>query len=367
MNRIFYWEFPFAYKAAVRRPRAESRRVSRFHAHLRTGSFFAIGLVLAILSVEMVLHPFYGTLKSSPLAVPATILNQDLPILTLRQCVEGCVESHFYADGARLTGNAQLPQAQTALIVGASFVQAKQVADKETMGAFLEQALRNRKQQVNVRQYGYDAQSVPTYVGLAPGLLQKWNPRWVVIVMSRIDWSNHPSAWTLRVSPDGIPTMTLTSQPQTRGLKGAGRRLGERSAVIATLYLRFLDLFASSDSPASLKPEIPIAQQSEALARDYVAALKYVFRERLRILYLADVGITGDNNLNDSLRETALLAECDRRNVPCVSSRELMTDELKRNYVPATGFGNSIMGQGHLNPAGHRMAASLIESLVTAQ
>jgi len=119
--------------------------------------------------------------------------------------------------------------------------------------------------------------------------------------------------------------------------------------------------------PASGEPGILIAQQSGTIARDYVAALTYMFGDKLRILYLADVGITGDNDPNDSLRETALLAECARRKVPCISSRELMTDELKHNYIAARGFENSIMGQGHLNPAGHRMAASLIESLVTGR
>jgi hypothetical protein len=363
MDRSFYQEFPFVHKAAVG-PHDGSRRLSPIYAHLRTASFLLMGAVAAMLSVEMVLHPFYGTLTSSPLALPTTILNQDLPMLTLRQCIEGCVESHYYADGSRSTGSVQIPHAPTGLIIGASFVQAKQVVDQDTMGAVLEHALRSREE-VNVRQYGYDAQTIPTYVGLAPALLQRWNPPWVVVVMSRVDWSKHPSVWTMRVAPDGEPTMTLTNPSQSQGVKAAGRLLGDRSAVIATLYLRFRDLLASSDSPAPGEPVISVGQQSETIARDYVAALKYVFGDRLRILYLADVGITGDNDPNDSLRETVLLAECARRRVPCVSSRQLMTDELKHNYIPARGFENSSMGQGHLNPAGHRMAASLIESLIT--
>ena len=365
MNRAFYQEFPLSFKTAVR-PRDGWRGLPRFRARMRTASLLLLGAVLAMLSVEMLLHPFYGTLRSSPFAVPTTILNSDLPILALRQCIEGCAESHFYGDGARSTGNVQLRQAPTGLIIGASFVQAKQVVDKDTMGAIVEQALRSRKE-INVRQYGYDAQSIPTYIGLAPSLLQKWNPCWVVVVMSRVDWSKHPSVWTMRVSPDGVPGMTLTDPSQSHGIKSAARLLGDSSAVIATLYWRFRDLVASSDSPPSGGPATSIAQQSETVARDYVAALKYSFGDRVHILYLADVGITSDNDPNDSLRETALLAECVRRKVPCVSSRKLMTDELKRNYTPARGFGNSIMGEGHLNAAGHRMAASLIESLISKQ
>jgi hypothetical protein len=365
MNRAFYQDFPLSFKTAVRL-RDGSRRVLRFCARLRNASLLLLGAVVAMLSVEMVLHPFYSTLSSSPFAVPTTILNRDLPMLALRQCIEGCAESHFFADGARATGNVQLRQAPTGLIIGASFVQAKQVVDKDTMGAIVEQALRSRKE-INVRQYGYDAQSIPTYVGLAPSLLQKWNPCWVVVVMSRVDWSKHPSVWSMRVSPDGVPQMTLTDPSQSRGLKATARVLGDSSAVIATLYWRFRDLIASSDLPSSGGLATSIGQQSETVARDYVAALKYVFGDRLHILYLADVGIAGDNDPNDSLRETALLAECARRKVPCVSSRELMTDELKRNYTPARGFGNSIMGEGHLNAAGHRMAASLIESLINLQ
>lgn len=365
MNRAFYQDFPLSFKTTVR-PRDGSRRLLRFCARLRTASLLLLGTVVAMVSVETVLHPFYSTLRSSPVAVPNTILNRDLPMLALRQCIEGCAESHFYADGARATGNVQLRQAPTGLIIGASFVQAKQVVDKDTMGAIVEQALRSRKQ-INVRQYGYDAQSIPTYVGLAPSLLQKWNPCWVVVVMSRVDWSKHPSVWTMRVSPDGVPRMTLTDPSQSHGIKASVRLIGDGSAVIATLYWRFRDLIASSDSPPFGGPATFIAPQSETVAHDYVAALKYVFGDRLHILYLADVGITGDNDPNDSLRETALLAECARRKVPCVSSRELMTGELKRNYTPARGFGNSIMGEGHLNPAGHRMAASLIESLISKQ
>lgn len=365
MNRAFYQDFPWSFKTAVR-PRDGSQKLLRFYARLRTACLLLLGTVVAMLSVEMVLHPFYSTLRSSPFAVPNTILNRDLPMLALRQCIEGCAESHFYADGARSTGNVQLRQAPTGLIIGASFVQAKQVADKDTMGAIVEQALRSGKQ-INVRQYGYDAQSIPTYVGLAPSLLQKWNPCWVVVVMSRVDWSKHPSVWTMRVSLDGVPKMTLTGPSQSHGLKATARLLGDSSAVIATLYWRFRDLIAGSDSPPSGEPAISVAQQAEIVAHDYVAALTYTFGDRLHILYLADVGITGDNDPNDSLRETALLVECARRKVPCVSSRELMTDELKRNYTPARGFGNSIMGEGHLNPAGHRMAASLIESLISGQ
>jgi hypothetical protein len=179
--------------------------------------------------------------------------------------------------------------------------------------------------------------------------------------MSRIDWSEHPSIWTMRVSSDGVPLMILNNPPKPVG--GPIRFLGEKSSIFAALDLRARELLPGATSVVSAQPPKQVGQP-EAVAHDDVAALRYSFGARLRILYLADVGIVGDNDPEDALRENALLAECARQNVRCLSSRALMSDQLARHYTPARGFGNSIIGEGHLNAAGHRMAASLAKLLV---
>src|ERR1043165_5996846 len=82
------------------------------------------------------------------------------PIREIRQYTEGISVSHFVPDGFgtygnRLTGNPVLPNVPTVLILGDSHVVQEAVADRQTVGAVIENLSRKHSNPVNVRQYGW--------------------------------------------------------------------------------------------------------------------------------------------------------------------------------------------------------------------
>src|SRR5437016_3273996 len=88
--------------------------------------------------------------------LPAVVADTvDEPAIVSRQIEEGIATATFSPGGARLTGIAQLPGARNVVIVGNSYVVAREVSDSNTMGAQLEQIARAHGVRLNVRQYGW--------------------------------------------------------------------------------------------------------------------------------------------------------------------------------------------------------------------
>src|SRR5205085_1259816 len=111
-----------------------------------------------------------------------------------RQIDEGIATAHFSTAGARLTGGSPLADAATAVVLGDSYVVAREVRDEATMGARLERMARADGVPLNVRQYGWRGAAPAQYLDAASDVLARWNPAVVMIALSTDDFDERALA-----------------------------------------------------------------------------------------------------------------------------------------------------------------------------
>ena len=290
----------------------------------------------------------------------------DGPVREVRRFTETIAASHFSLSRARLTGNVPLPGAPVGVILGDSHVEAVEVSDRETMGAVVERSLRDSGHSINVRQYGWFGADVPKYAVEAPGIIQAWDPAWVVVVITASDLG--PELLTkgdrLVPQPDGQwGAQPGQGRPPSAGARKVAESVLHRSVLLYHLAKRAqgagLPLIRarnfSREGPASLRAGgIPLSDRTLIA----LTVLANVYGERLRILFAADVGI--DARSPASPAEQAVTAACDTLRLRCASTRNLMVQDRRDSLRLSRGFMNSEPGSGHLNAVGHTLAAQTI-------
>src|SRR4051812_21260617 len=146
------------------------------------------------------------------------------PIVSLRQLDEGIAEASFSMGGARLTGNQELSNAPTVVLLGDSYVVAREVGDAQTTGAWIERLARSDGWKVNVRQYGWRGATPAQYIASAPDVIGRWRPEQVVVLLSIDDLDQHPLVEgnvRLRIGSTGVARMVgqaiEPAQPRSAG------------------------------------------------------------------------------------------------------------------------------------------------------
>jgi hypothetical protein len=298
--------------------------------------------------------------------------------ITVRQIEEGVATTHFSAGGARLTGNAWLAGAPTVVIIGDSYVVAREVPDEMTMGAWLERRARAGGVPLDVRQYGWRGASPARYVASATDLLSRWSPAAVVVPLSDDDLDQHAVGGSgttpyLDVAADGGATVVgaPSSLDQPRPSRFVFARLIERrwSAIWARApralhrWLAPTPAIAATTTTSSPRGSAGVAGATDdsVIPSAVVRALKQSFGARLVIAYVADVRVTGGDTADAA--ETRLLGACRAEGVTCASLRSAML-RARKNGVVVRGFSTTTLGVGHLNADGHRLVADVVWPLV---
>lgn len=331
---------------------------------LRIGSA-AGGVVAALGLLEVVLR-----LVASPEQIPRPRIladSFDSPVVARRQLEEGVALAHFSAAGARMTGNPVAGQGVTVVILGDSYVMAREVADNETMGAQLERTARANSLPLDVRQYGWTGATPAQYLYVAHDVIDRWHPHRVIVVLSDNDLDNITLAgeWPrLRVDASGNarvvgpPIDTITPGPYPSSLSMLTRH---RSATLkrrAPSWTRFWKGGQTVGStPESVRDTAPPPDSSEfaALPGAVVRALAKSYGPSLTIIYMARVGVSGA--VDPTPEENRLLDACRVTRVSCVSTREDMLQARRRGLI-AHGGSTRAIGDGHLNPSGHGLVAA---------
>ena len=334
----------------------------------RAGLSVALGVATACAAVELGLRAFASPQGPPTPNIAADSLGEDT--LVRRQLFEGVSVARFSSAGARLTGNPWIPTAPTVVLLGDSYVVGAAVGDRQTMGSLLERNARREGVSVNVRQYGWIGASPSRYLLVGDAVLQRWNPAEVIIAISDNDLDGralYESTPGLRVNASG--GLEILPEPAVPVL-GAPRRSALGALLFARTWLiqwrRSRAVVASRAAPIPVTPEnasaiLPDSLQLALLPRAVVHALVAKFGSRLALVYLAEVGVEGDDTA--STIERRLFAACELEQVRCATTRPSML-AARRAGVIAHGFFNTTPGNGHLNPAGNAMAGAEIWKLV---
>jgi hypothetical protein len=290
------------------------------------------------------------------------------PVVTTRQVDEGLAVANYTAAGSRVTGSPPANSGITAVLLGDSYVVAREVADHETMGSQLERLARDNGLPLDVRQYGWNGASPAQFLYVANDVLTRWRPRHVIVVLSSNDLDGNTLTGIpprLRVDPTGKPRIvgppmsTATPAPYP-------------SALWMLTYHRWLKLRHRAPKwtrphtgPA---PAVSVAPQDERLAepdsgellalpRAVASALSSAYGSSLTLVYLAEVGPADDVVIEPE--EERLLVACAELQVACVSTRDPML-RARRQGIIGRGGPTRPLGSGHLNPHGHRLAAEAV-------
>jgi len=299
---------------------------------------FAGGVAFCLASTELVLR-VWVTPQTPP--VPR-IADDSLEsrVVTTRQIDEGVAVARFSSAGARMTGNPIVSGAPTVVILGDSYVVAREVSDENTMGGWLERIARAAGRPINVRQYGWRGASPARYVAVAGDVLRRWNPAAVVIPISNDDLDERAVGGTLpyfRIDSAGKTEIV----PEPPALPAASRR----SALVLMAWVRWQELTARAPrwirrlvlhDPPLDAPIVDAVQPSRPVSRDDIAravvnALGDAYGDRLVLLYVADVRVTGGDDPDEF--EPRLLAACATARVACVSARRRMLDARERDII----------------------------------
>lgn len=345
---------------------------SNHRIRLLTSLATVAGVIAALGSLELGLR-----FLASPDPIPRPrILADSLrsPEVARGQVEEGVAISHYSMAGARETGNPPADQGVIVVILGDSYVLAREVADKETMGSQLERTARANGIPLDVRQYGWSGASPAQYLRVAHDVLTRWHPRRVVIPLSENDFDMESvmKAWPrLRVDSRGNarivgpPMDTVTPGSYSSSLWMLAqhrwtllRRLAPRWArpgVADAVGGPTLEALLDSGPPPDLA-------ELKVLPGAVVRALAKSYGHSLTLIYMAEVGVTG--GVDPSPTETRFLDACQAAGVSCASTRGDML-QARRDGIVAHGVSTITIGHGHLNPRGHGVvAAAMWKTLV---
>jgi hypothetical protein len=309
------------------------------------------GVAAALLAAECALRLF---------ATGATL--NGLPTgETYKQFSEGIATSHFRSDTSRETGNPILSNAPNVLILGDSHVPAVQIEDGETMGAVLERLARSKGMPLNVRQFGWSGQGygIARTLALGPELAARFNAERVVVVLSEGALRTYPE------DPAAAAQLADEAPPSVRNLNALERierNVAHYSVLVHLLYVRAREEqgLLKADLLGSRPDEACIRRDGDARSQ-VIANLQRAFGDRLLVLYAPDVGL--DTPDTPDCWEALLLPQCRQSGVQCVSLRARML-AARRAHILVRGFDNTRLGVGHLNRAGHELAArTLFEDL----
>lgn len=329
------------------------------------------GIALGLLALEAGLRPFETPAAEPPARIAADSFS--LPPVSARQLEEGLGDAHYSPAGARLTGSATQANAPVVVILGDSYVAAREVRDEQTMGAHVESSLRSRGIPVNVRQYGTRGATPALYVAEAREVLQRWNPAAVVVVLSYDDIDHHPlmegSPHIAIVNGRGV---LVGSLPRTPAAPPSG--VLAHSTLARLFVRRRLQLLARSPrfvrewwirsghpanpgDPVVTRTTSPTPGELEAVPRVVVQMLHEAFGQRLVIAWVTEVRVSGPPV--SETYERSLFTACRAEQVTCLTARAEMLAGRDSGVI-LRGFPTSTLGEGHLNAEGHRVMGAII-------
>jgi GDSL-like lipase/acylhydrolase family protein len=335
----------------------DSERATSRVARLRAA---AIGLAFALALGEIVVRQVYYV----PWELDPEFGCIVLPGTTARYRLEGDGVSRWTTHGVRAPQPPD-PARRPILVLGDSFTEAYQVDDAEAFPSRLERDLASDVR-VPVVNAGRSAASPADYVAYAARNVRYFNPRWVVIQLNEEDLTG--DAWTADKAHfveqgghlEAVPVPLRTQSAIARLLW----RARQSSALLNYAIIR-VQSFAQAAGQASPlfsatepRPVAPPVRRFDADAiHAELAAMAGAYDGRVTFLLLPPLNFAAPTARGPV--EQAFATACRNEGWSCVDLRSGYPDFAARRVSPF-GFSNSTFNVGHMNPAGHGLAADLL-------
>lgn len=316
------------------------------------------GIVRQIYSVTYTREPDFGYIRR-----------------TVRYRLEGNGLSHWTLYDLRRR-EPYRPSDPSIVVLGDSFTEALMVRDSEVYSEGLERGLRATGMDFQVLNLGFSGASAADYVAYASLYQKLFSPRWTVIQLRKKDLA--VDAWDpskAHFSMDRNDHRLLVEDPPPPHFEEARDSLWKqrvRSVPIMLVQLglvRFQEylagaraeppLFRAGDSgevPLEAGPgddsRYPVEEELDLMARSYGGRVTYLFLPPFD---------PEDPATPEAGVEARFDDHCARSGLSCVNLRSTYPGFAQRRKSPY-GFPNTAYNAGHMNPEGHRAAASQLLS-----
>ena len=325
-----------------------------------------LGIVAGLLAVQLSLMPFSTGVHRDWAPLRADDVGGDA--VTQRWYYEGIAESHYSGSGARLTGNPALPGRPTGIVMGDSYVEARQLPDRSTIGSVVERRARGDGLALNVRQYGFSGASSARYAVIAPDVLARWNPPFVAVVLTEDDFiggAPFSGEYRLVVRPDSA----VVAEHHVPARSATVERMRNAAAVfLETVTLADKVVVRATRLVEGIRGGAVTGGEADALARETqavrasVQALHEAYGDRLAIVYVPDIAAVPADDRGRN--EAGFLAACAAVGARCASAGAALRADREANHRISRGFPNSAPGGGHLNETGAAIVAQVLWSIV---
>lgn len=275
---------------------------------------------------------------------------------TIHWRMEGDGISHWKEHGLRQTGN-DASSGPRVLLLGDSFVEARQVDDAQTFASLSERELAARGQALRILNAGKGGRSVADYVWLAPALKDQFAPDWTVIAVQDSDWEEE--AWrdsmphfansaagltVLPGRPPGTPSHLDLFRPLRYLVRYRAKELAQRWAQEPLLFR------ATDCKIGPIRPRYPLSEE--------FALLRRAFPGGLSLLYFPRFDATRARPTSSRV-ERQLQALCLQHGVQFLNVGDQFPWILSQGQAPQ-GFPNTAYGEGHYNTYGHIMVSLVL-------
>jgi hypothetical protein len=253
-----------------------------------------------------------------------------------------------------------------AILLGDSFVEAKQVARRDDFAHVAERRLAG----LEVVSVGCSGRSPNEYANWLEDHGPQLAPDIVVVQLNDWDLADvlaHPGS-TGRAAANDVVTEPTTAAGHAGSLKRLWQRLQHDSALVALAWGRLKPL--AQDAVARLSDRLhgtvttatnadPPTRVADPRAPALMDALHHRFAghtPRLIYLYIPSMDYFGPHADYGEPRVAAFYhAFAARNRVTVVDPLQELRAEFARTGRPLHGFSNSVLGTGHLNVDGHRV------------
>ncbi len=261
------------------------------------------------------------------------------------------------------------------LVLGDSYVEAKNVDDSEVLTHVLEEKLRGGKTPFQVLNAGRSYASAADYVSLAPFYRSELAPRWTIIQLREPDITTdafdrkkgYMARFAIDQSGGKAALRVVPGEPSRPSRFWGATRLIRRSSLITYGMQRLTEfeaaaraeppLFFAADAPPP-RPE----GQDDAAERypiaDILKALHKAYDGRVTLLYLPNFDPQKPSEVDRSA-ERAFDAACAGASIRCINFRSEHASFAARRTSPY-GFVNTRFNFGHMNAEGHRAVAEVL-------